>query len=96
MHGYGRNRRGSGLGNRPVTVPQGYTYIGPCRCGCGPDAYYQDANGRILHAAQVFATNPDMPISKSAISPAVEQMKQEKAVLEKRIQELESQLHAKQ
>lgn len=96
MHGYGWRSRGNGIGNRPVTVPQGYTYIGPCRCGAGPDAYYQDASGRILHASQVLAMNPDIPISKSATSPEVEKLKQEKAVLEKRVHEFESQLHAKQ
>ena len=85
MHGYGWRSRGSGFGNRPVTVPQGYTYIGPCRCGAGPDAYYQDTSGRILHASQVFASNPNIPISYSATSSELEQLKQEKMALEKRI-----------
>jgi len=29
---------------------QGTVYVGPCRCGRGPNAYYRTGNGRIVHA----------------------------------------------
>lgn len=38
----------------PVRAPKGYTYIGPCRCGTGPNAFYQDETGRIVHAWQMY------------------------------------------
>ena len=36
MRGYGR-----GWYSPRMTVSSGYTYIGPCRCGTGPHAFYQ-------------------------------------------------------
>ncbi|MHA1264500.1 MAG: zinc-ribbon domain-containing protein [Candidatus Helarchaeota archaeon] len=35
---------------------QEYTYIGRCRCGYGPNAYYQNSNGKVVPAAQLFKT----------------------------------------
>ena len=43
--------------SQPPT-PQGYRYVGPCRCGLGPNAFYQDAQGRIVHASQVLWSAP--------------------------------------
>ena len=55
MFGYGRGtHRGRFWPHTPVSVPEGYTYIGPCRCGFGPDAFYQDRNGRVIPAMQIF------------------------------------------
>lgn len=42
--------------NQPSSQPEvksSLTYIGPCRCGWGPHAYYRDQEGRIIHACQV-------------------------------------------
>ncbi len=51
----------------PMTEPQpsstqpdansSLTYIGPCRCGWGPHAYYRDQEGRIIHASRVGRVN---------------------------------------
>jgi hypothetical protein len=35
-------------------TPVGYEYVGPCRCGFGPNAFYRTREGRILHASQLF------------------------------------------
>lgn len=28
-----------------------WTYVGACRCGRGPNAYYQDTEGNLIHAS---------------------------------------------
>ncbi|NVM52674.1 MAG: zinc ribbon domain-containing protein [Candidatus Helarchaeota archaeon] len=33
-----------------------YTYIGRCKCGYGPNAYYKDRNGKILQLNQLMQT----------------------------------------
>jgi len=53
-YGYGR---GVAAATAP-SVPSGYAYIGPCRCGYGPNAYYRDPTGKVVPAADVFAAGP--------------------------------------
>src|SRR4030042_6018200 len=76
----------------PVGVLEGYTYIGPCRCGFGPDAYYQDKSGRVVHASQVFRTGISPVPTKEDFEGEVGRLKEEKAELEERINELEEHL----
>ena len=35
-----------------------YRYIGPCRCGFGPRAFYIDEEGKIIHASQIITNAP--------------------------------------
>ena len=35
---------------------RGYTYIGPCRSGIGPFAYYMTPTGQIVHAWQLLGS----------------------------------------
>jgi len=35
-------------------TPAGHDYLGPCRCGFGPNAFYRTPEGRIVHASQLF------------------------------------------
>ncbi len=40
----------------PTALPlagKGYIYIGPCRCGFGPNAFYLTPTGQIIHAWQL-------------------------------------------
>jgi hypothetical protein len=63
-----RNRKGRRYANnlRNVTPNnlnrQGYTYVGRCRCGYGPNAYYRDQKGTIIPANQLNQTSP--PVQK--------------------------------
>lgn len=76
-------------------LPSGYTYIGPCRCGMGPHAYYKDPSGRIVHAWH-FYPGAGLPFATGEdVKTALDLLKQEKSVLEKRIEELEKQLKEK-
>ncbi len=46
-HAFGRGR------HLPRFGAKGLTYIGPCRCGYGPHAYYIDESGRVIHASHI-------------------------------------------
>jgi len=35
---------------------RGYYYVGPCRSGLGPFAFYVTPDGRLVHAWQVYGT----------------------------------------
>jgi len=45
------NFRGRGC-NSPY--PRGSTYVGRCKCGFGPNAFYKNAKGEIIHANQII------------------------------------------
>lgn len=90
MYGQGRRHRGGWGGGTAVpfagaTAPAGYTYVGPCRCGTGPNAYYQDASGRLVRSWQVLPPAPPAEDLKAQI----ESLKEEKARLERRVEDLE-------
>jgi len=93
MWGYGR--RGPGCWWPRIVPPSGYTYIGHCRCGTGPHAFYQDESGRIVHAWQLWHRVPPSTCSKEALWSELEALKDEKVRLEKRIEELEKQVKEK-
>jgi len=105
MYGFGRGRGGRGggywfgLGRAwPTGInPSGYTYIGPCRCGFGPHAFYQDASGRILPAAAVFSgPAPTQPEATPESTRAeIDELKAEKAEIERRLRDLEARLQRK-
>ncbi len=50
MYGYAR---GWWHERHAAFVPGEYRYLGPCRCGFGPHAFYRDPSGRIVHASQL-------------------------------------------
>ncbi|MGQ9800741.1 MAG: hypothetical protein ACUVRL_03640 [Candidatus Saccharicenans sp.] len=108
MFGYGRGYRGFGYGAgygrgfhhnwrwpgpASAQVPEGYKYIGPCRCGWGPHAFYQDASGRIVQARDVYRRSgvPGPAPTQDELKEELEALKAEKEELERRIAELEKQ-----
>jgi hypothetical protein len=96
MLGYGRGwHRGRFWRYAAVSAPEGCTYVGPCRCGFGPDAFYQDKSGRIVHASQIYRRGIPSTLTREDFEAEVNQLKAEKAELEKRIMELEKHLKAK-
>lgn len=97
MYGYGRSWFGYGRGwwhwPTSVSAPAGYRYIGPCRCGRGPHAFYQEPGGRIVHAWDFYRRSWEgFKPTPEAIKAEVEALKAEKEALEKRIADLEKQL----
>ncbi|HUU49919.1 MAG TPA: DUF5320 domain-containing protein [Nitrospinota bacterium] len=87
--------RGRGLGYRwSRAVPSGYSYVGPCLCGFGPHAFFQDSTGRMAHASHVYSFGPVPPPSatKEDLEYELKILKDEKAELEKRLGEIEKEL----
>jgi hypothetical protein len=70
-------------------LPKDATYVGPCRCGFGPHAYYRTADGRIVHSAA-------LPYAKEATAtgsePTYDELEAEVTGLRNRVQELEKRL----
>ncbi len=71
-------------------TPRGYRYVGPCRCGFGPNAFYQDSQGRIVHASQVFSSPPATPLEWSeeeTIEEKIERLREQVEELAEKIRE---------
>ncbi len=94
MFGYGRygNRNRRRINLYPKAYTQGYTYIGPCRCGFGPDAYYMDKSGRILHVNEVLRDRFLPTRVEEDLRTELAWLKEQKAELDKRLQEIEEKL----
>ncbi|RZB32503.1 MAG: hypothetical protein AEth_00490 [Candidatus Argoarchaeum ethanivorans] len=76
--------------DQTVTAPSGYEYIGPCRCGGGPHAYYQAPGGQVVHASQVFAPAPGFtPVPGFTKEDERKMLEEELAQIKKRLEELE-------
>jgi len=86
MYGYGWRRWAQWPGY--AEVPAGYRYIGPCRCGWGPHAFFVDPSGRVVHASALWGS-PPAGRSPEDLRKELEALREEKVRLEKRIQELE-------
>ena len=68
------------------------TYVGPCRCGFGPHAYYRTKDGRLVHASSSLA-EPIVPAI--ARETGLQQLRREKEQLEEKIRTLETDLAKK-
>ncbi len=88
--GFGRGWGRGWWGLYGYRTPQGYTYVGPCRCGFGPHAFYMDSAGRLVHASQVWGGW--VPPYPSPSRSEAEDLKAEKADLEARLKEIEARL----
>ena len=85
---YGQRRGWFGSQSR-VNTPAGYTYVGPCRCGTGPHAFYQDPNGRVVHVQQLCRLEGPTAPTKEEFKTELEVLKKDKVELEKRIEDIE-------
>ncbi|WP_457611941.1 hypothetical protein [Methanocaldococcus sp.] len=64
-------------------VFRGLKYIGPCRCGRGPHAYYVDDRGRLVHAWELYYNDLDAYL---------EELIREKKMLEEEIEKVKREL----
>lgn len=83
---------GRGWANSPVASPEGYSYIGGCRCGFGPNAYYRDTSGSAVAASALFSSGRGAAPSRP--SDELVQLRAEKAELERRLRDLEDRLNS--
>lgn len=96
--GGGRGRNAGGFGAAPpgrtwpaATAPTGYRYLGSCRCGFGPNAYYQDPGGQVVPAAGLFGSTT-WPLPTQTPS-GLDHLRAERADLERRLRDLEARLN---
>jgi hypothetical protein len=82
--GWGGRGMGRGQGAMQAPTPAGYGYVGSCRCGFGPNAYYQDAQGQVVPGRALFSGQVQVP--------EIERLRAEKAELERRLGDLEARL----
>ncbi|ENN96473.1 hypothetical protein J422_02250 [Methanocaldococcus villosus KIN24-T80] len=92
MFGWGRRFGWWGRGFRRIPIRVGrFTYVGPCRCGFGPHAFYVDDYGRLVHAWELpyyVSTEED----KSLIEERIKDLEMEKKMLEEEIMRLKKEL----
>ena len=87
-------RAGAAFPQRAATAPLGYRYVGSCRCGFGPNAYYQDSEGRVVPGAGLFTGA--VWTAPTRVPSEMEQLRAEKADLERRLRDLEERLKGTQ
>jgi hypothetical protein len=68
-------------------VPAGYDYLGPCRCGFGPNAFYRTHEGKIHQASQLFFPFTSRIATLPALKP-----EDEKKFLEEEAKALQEEL----
>ncbi len=73
---------------------RGYRYIGPCRSGLGPMAFYMDPSGRIVHAWEILGSQWPVPWTYPSSNPDYEReaLLREKEALERELEELKRRL----
>jgi hypothetical protein len=108
MFGFGRGfrgrrffGRGGGFGYRyfarfqnvPVLDNEKYEYVGTCRCGLGPHAYYRDREtGNIVPAVAVYGNVPNESEYENEIKDRLKYLEEEKKYLEEEIKKLKESL----
>ncbi len=88
-----------------AAASRGYTYIGPCRSGIGPWAFYLSPSGQVVHAWQIFGSGIPSPIwpwsaagypVQAPTAPSQtsdrEQLEREREYLRRELQEIERRL----
>jgi hypothetical protein len=79
---------------RPGITPEGWSYLGPCRCGWGSHAYWQTPEGEIVPPWGELPIAPSVPTAtKEAeiedLKAYETQLKQELEEIRKRLESLE-------
>ncbi len=73
---------------RPVddVDAQGNAYVGPCRCGRGPNAYYRTRDGRVVHV-QDIARQTSSGADTEAMNAEIKLLTEEVRALKQRLGE---------
>ena len=90
--GWSPRARGNWLASDQLTseeVSGEAVYVGPCRCGFGPHAYYRTKEGKLFHAS-ALRTEPS--VLAEAKGTELQQLRRDKEMLEERIRVLESEI----
>jgi hypothetical protein len=79
---------------RPA-VPSGYRYLGPCRCGYGPHAYYETPEGRVVSPYEMFHPKYNAPQTKEDLEMEKRYIEDEIKYFQERLNEIEERLKEK-
>ncbi|NPA62233.1 MAG: hypothetical protein GXN95_01615 [Methanococci archaeon] len=92
MFGWGRGRgfwRYYMLGR----VGDRYRYVGPCRCGLGPHAFYVDEKtGSLVHAWDLYRTPYTDVDERRYLEETVKSLEEEKKLLEEELERIKRRL----
>lgn len=96
------------VSNTPTApAPAGYRYVGYCRCGYGPNAYYQTPDGRVIPAYQLYTggvpqpqySYPSFPVSsldkEKVLKERLERLQEEIADVTNQLEDLEGKKEGK-
>lgn len=79
-----------GAGWTSEAVAKDMVYVGPCRCGFGPHAYYRTRSGTLVHAQDIYL--PSVSAAPADAEEELRLLKEENERLEARIRALEESL----
>ncbi len=71
-------------------TPAGYRYVGYCRCGYGPNAYYQTPNGNVVPAYQLFSGTMQQP--QNVYSNTKVSSEDQEKILKERLERLQEEI----
>ena len=69
-------------------VPESYEYLGPCRCGYGPHAFYRTPAGNITGAPPLYGSPTKPEEETKYLEEEAGALKEELKRIEERIKEL--------
>jgi len=69
----------------PFLAPSGYEYLGPCRCGWGPHAFYRTPEGHITRA-------PGLPLPELKPEEEAKWLEEEAKALQEELRRVEERL----
>jgi len=69
--------------------PSDYEFIGPCRWGRGPFTFHRYPTGRMVHSWGVYRWGIPTSFIEEDLRAELDALKQEKTMLETRIEEIE-------
>ena len=76
---------------RHVLTPGAFSrfrYVGPCRCGSGPHAFYIDEMGRLIHAWDLFSRDVSEEDIEKYLEERIKYLKEELKILEEKLRNI--------
>ena len=76
---------------RHVLTPGAFSrfrYVGPCRCGSGPHAFYIDEMGRLIHAWDLFPRDISEEDIEKYLEERIKYLKEELKILEEKLRNI--------
>ncbi|HIP34525.1 MAG TPA: hypothetical protein EYG87_00565 [Methanothermococcus okinawensis] len=65
-----------------------FRYVGPCRCGFGPHAFYVDDRGRLVHAWDLFFEDISEEDRERYLRERIKYLKEELKILEEELRNI--------